>query len=161
MRDVDAPLGYTSKGCIPIEVLPVPNECTISLQITAVFRLQMYTQSQNKHTMNSSASPVTQGKGQVTPAGSYWNGVFAHCHQHHRQNEIHYKVHLSTLFRRGNTTFYGAFHLRLSVSTLLPKRNTTFHSAFLLRLSVGTGSFLLRLSVGMGCTSTSVHPFDM
>ncbi len=31
----------------------------------------LYTQSQKKRTMNSLASPVTQGQGQVTPAGSY------------------------------------------------------------------------------------------
>ncbi len=32
--------------------------------------LQVYTQSQKKCTMNSLASPVTQGQGQVTPARS-------------------------------------------------------------------------------------------
>ena len=45
----------------------------------------------------------------------FWNGVFAYCHQEHRQNEILYKIHLSTLFRKRNTTFHSAFLLRLSV----------------------------------------------
>ena len=41
---------------------------------------------------------------------------FAHCYQEHWQNEIHYKINLS--------------------STLFPKRNVTFHAAFLLKKSV-------------------------
>ena len=46
--------------------------------------------------MTSLASRVTQGEGQVTPAGSY------------------YKVHLSTLVPKRNATFHGAFLSRLS-----------------------------------------------
>ncbi len=42
-------------------------------------------------------------------------GFFACCHQQLRQNEMHYKVHLSTLFPKRNATFHGAFLLRLSV----------------------------------------------
>ena len=61
-----------------------------------------YTQSQKKCTMNSSASLVTQGQGQVSPAGS---------------DLIHHKVHLSTLFHNRNTTFQGVFLLRLSVNS--------------------------------------------
>ncbi len=52
-------------------------------------------------------------------------GFFAYCHQEHRQNEIHYKIHLSTLFRKRNTTFHGAFLLRLSVFVKL-KRNALY-----------------------------------
>ncbi len=37
------------------------------------------------------------------------------CHQQHRQNEMHYKVNLSTLLPKRNATFLGAFLLRLSV----------------------------------------------
>ncbi len=40
-------------------------------------------------------------------------GFFACCHQQHRQNKKHYKVHPSTLFPK--RTFHGAFLLRLSV----------------------------------------------
>ena len=67
--------------------------------------------------MNSFASHVTQGHGQVTlgtpfenvkrfsryleycerTASNFGMGFLAHCHQEHRQNEIHYL--LSTLFR--------------------------------------------------------------
>ncbi len=42
-------------------------------------------------------------------------GFVAYCYQEHRQNEIHYKVHLSTLFPKRHATFHGAFLLRLSV----------------------------------------------
>ncbi len=88
-------------------------------------------------TMNSLASPVAKGQGRVTAAGSYlipwiWNrsqkteywektvsnfdmGFFAHCYQEHWQNEIHYKVHLSILFPKRNSTFHRAFLSRLSV----------------------------------------------
>ncbi len=92
---------------------------------------RLYTQSQKKRTMNSVASPVTQGQGQVTPAGSFWSlklphiarkpwtiliwFFFAHCYQQHQQNEIYYEVHLSTLFPKRYATFLGAFLSRLSV----------------------------------------------
>ncbi len=46
----------------------------------------------------------------------FWNRFFfAHCYQEHWQNEIDYKVHLSTLF---------------------PKRSANFHTAFLFKKSV-------------------------
>ena len=35
--------------------------------------------------------------------------------QEHWQNEIRYKVHLSTLFPKGNATFHAAFLLKNSV----------------------------------------------
>ncbi len=41
--------------------------------------------------------------------------VFTHCYQEHWKNDIHYKVHLSTLFPKRNTTFYAAFLLKMSV----------------------------------------------
>ncbi len=47
----------------------------------------------------------------------FWNRFFAHCHQEHWQNEIHYKVHLSTLFPKRNATFHAAFLLKKSVHT--------------------------------------------
>ena len=64
-----------------------------------------YTQSKKKCTIHSLAFPVTQGQGQMTLAGS----------EEDRQNEIRYKVHPSTLFRKRHTTFHGVFLLRLSV----------------------------------------------
>ncbi len=36
------PLAYTSKGCTPIEVLPVPNAYTTSEQTTGVFAFKMH-----------------------------------------------------------------------------------------------------------------------
>ncbi len=45
--------------------------------------------------------------------------VFEHCQQEHRQNEIQHKVYLSTLLRKRNATFHGAFLLRLSVYLVL------------------------------------------
>ena len=56
--------------------------------------------------------PLEYCKGTVNNFGM---GFFAHCHQDHWQNEIHYKVNLSTLCRKRKTTFHGAFLLRLSV----------------------------------------------
>ncbi len=43
-------------------------------------------------------------------------GFFACCYQRHRQNEMHYKFHLSTLFPKRNATFHGAFLLSESKS---------------------------------------------
>ncbi len=40
---------------------------------------------------------------------------FTYCYQEHWQNEIHYKVHLSTLFPKRNATFHAAFLLKESV----------------------------------------------
>ena len=51
----------------------------------------------------------------------FLNWVFAHCYQEHRQNEIHFKVHLSTLFTKRNTNFHGVFLLRLSVCLIRKK----------------------------------------
>ncbi len=46
----------------------------------------------------------------------FWNVFFsALSYPHHRQNEMYYKVHRSTLFPKSNATSYGAFLLRLSV----------------------------------------------
>ena len=39
--------------------------------------------------------------------------------------KIHYKIHLSTLFRKRNTTFHGAFLLRMSVLWCLTMLNCT------------------------------------
>ncbi len=39
-KEVHHSLAYTSKGCTPIEVLPVPNEYTTCEQTTGVFCLQ-------------------------------------------------------------------------------------------------------------------------
>ena len=47
------------------------------------------------------------------------NSFFAHCYQDHWRNEMHYKVHLSTLFPKRNATFDGAFLLGLSVSVVV------------------------------------------
>ena len=44
-----------------------------------------------------------------------WNWFFTHCYQEHWQNEIHYKVHLSTLFPKRNATSHAAFLLKKSV----------------------------------------------
>ncbi len=70
-----------------------------------------YTQSQKKRTMDSLVSSVTQGQGQVTP------GRVKFYHQEDSQTEIGNKVHLSTLFRKRQSTFHGMFLLRLSVSS--------------------------------------------
>ena len=43
---------------------------------------------------------------------------FEHYHQEHRQNEIQHKVDLSTLLRKRNGTFHGAFLLRLSAELI-------------------------------------------
>ncbi len=49
-------------------------------------------------------------------------GFFAYCCQEHWRNEIHYKVHLSTLFPKRNTTFHSVFLSRLSVQGPCPSR---------------------------------------
>ncbi len=46
----------------------------------------------------------------------FLNRFFTHCYQEHWQNEIHYKLHLSTLFPKRNATFHGAFLLKKSVT---------------------------------------------
>ncbi len=53
----------------------------------------------------------------------FWNRFFAHCYQEHWQNEIYYKVDLSTLFPKRNTTFQAAFLLKESVLTFSQIRN--------------------------------------
>ncbi len=45
----------------------------------------------------------------------FWNRFFVRCYQEHWQNEIHYKVDLSTLFPKRNATFHAAFLLKKSV----------------------------------------------
>ncbi len=47
-----------------------------------------YTQSQKKHTINSLASPGTQGQGQVTPAGSYFITKFIYLHSSAKEMQL-------------------------------------------------------------------------
>ncbi len=46
----------------------------------------------------------------------FWNRFFTRRYQEHWQNEIHHKVHLSTLFPKRNATFHAAFLLKKSVA---------------------------------------------
>ena len=59
----------------------------------------LYTLLQKKRNFSEPIFPSDPGSLTLTPGHVHFvNRFFTHCYQEHWQNEIHYKVHLSTLF---------------------------------------------------------------
>ena len=106
----------------------VQRSCTLSLkrnppvtqgqgQVTlawSYYITRIWNRSQKPHREISNGSPNIWEYCKRT-VNNFGIRVFAHCHQEHRQNEVHNKVHLCILFCKRNTTFHGAFLLRLSL----------------------------------------------